>query len=124
MIRRDVEIRRVFILTGRTDMRRGITGLVSLVRLHYGLDPLEKGTLFLFCGRKKDRIKCLMYEGDGFVLASKRLTCGRYCWPDTASQARCLTWEEYDRFMDGFTIESSIRSDYPAQPDSSIRPRR
>lgn len=124
MLKRDVEIRRVFILTGRTDMRRGITGLVSLVRLHYGLDPLEKGTLFLFCGRKRDRIKCLLYEGDGFVLASKRLACGRYCWPDTADQARSLTWDEYDRFMDGFTIESSIKSGGPAPASPSATPRR
>lgn len=110
MLKRDVEISRVFILTGRTDMRRGISGLVSIVRLQYGLDPLEKGTLFLFCGRKKDRIKGLLYEGDGFVLVTKRLSSGRYCWPGTPEEARNLTWEEYDRLMDGFSIESSIRS--------------
>ncbi len=109
MLKRDVEIKRVFILTGRTDMRRGISGLVSIVRLQYGLDPLEKGTLFLFCGRKKDRIKGLLYEGDGFVLATKRLSSGRYCWPGTPEEARNLTWEEYDRLMDGFAIDSSIR---------------
>ncbi len=110
MFRRDVEIKRVLLLTGRTDMRRGISGLVSLVRLQYGLDPIEKGTLFLFCGRRKDRIKGLLFEGDGFVLASKRLSHGRYCWPNTPEEAKCLTWEEYDRLMNGFAIDSSIRN--------------
>ena len=57
MFRRDVTVRRVIVVCGRTDMRRGIDGLVASVRLNYGLDPIEKGTLFLFCGRKKDRIK-------------------------------------------------------------------
>ena len=108
MLKRGIEIKRVFILTGRTDMRRGIMGLVSLVRLQYGLDPLEKGSLFLFCGRKKNRIKGILYEGDGFVLVSKTLTSGRYCWPNTPDEARRLTWEEYDRLMEGFTIESTI----------------
>ena len=100
-------------------MRRGTMGLVSLVRLRYGLDPLEKGSLFLFCGRKKDRIKGILYEGDGFVLVSKVLTSGRYCWPNTQDEARNLTWEEYDRLMDGFTIESTISGvgEIPSQTD-------
>ncbi|MCD8301238.1 MAG: IS66 family insertion sequence element accessory protein TnpB [Clostridiales bacterium] len=109
MLKRNVDIRRVYVLPGRTDMRRGATGLAALVRLQYGLDPLEVGTLFLFCGRKKDRIKGIMYEGDGFVLVSKQLSIGRYCWPRTADEAMPLTWDEYDRLMDGFTIESTIR---------------
>ena len=109
MLKRSVEIRRTIILTGRTDLRRGIDGLVSLVRLNYKLDPLNKGTLFLFCGRKKDRIKGILYEGDGWVMVCKRLTLGRYMWPNTPEEAKSLTWDEYDRLMDGFTIESSIK---------------
>ncbi len=108
MFKRDVKVTKVYLFAGRTDMRRGISGLVSLVRLQYGLDPIEKGTLFLFCGKKKDRIKGLLFEGDGFVLASKRLSQGRYCWPDSPEEARNLTWEEYDRLMNGFTIGSTI----------------
>ncbi len=108
MFRRDVEVKKVYIATGRTDMRSGASSLVSLVRLKYGLDPIEKGSLFLFCGKKKDRIKGLLFEGDGFVIASKRLSQGRYCWPNTPDEVRNLTWEEYDRLMNGFTIESTI----------------
>lgn len=66
MLRRDVPIKKLVIITGRTDMRLGIDSLVSTVRLNYGLDPIEKGTVFLFCGRRKDRLKALEYEGDGF----------------------------------------------------------
>lgn len=42
MFKRGVEVKRVVILTGKTDMRRGIDGLVSIVRLKYNLDPLDK----------------------------------------------------------------------------------
>ena len=90
-------------------MRRGMDSLVALIRLKYNLDPLEKGTLFLFCGRKRDRLKALTFEGDGFVLAYKRLSCGRYKWPCSEQEARDLTLEEYNRLMEGFDIDSSIR---------------
>ena len=46
-------IRRVVLKTGRTDLRRGIDGLKAVISLN-GMDPLEKGTLFLFCGRRND----------------------------------------------------------------------
>jgi len=109
MLKRNVEIKRTILLTGRTDLRRGIDGLVSLVRLNYGLDPLDKGTLFLFCGTKKDRIKGILFEGDGWVMVYKRLTLGRYMWPNNPDEAMSISWEEYDRLMDGFTIKSSIK---------------
>ena len=109
MLKRSVEIKRAIMLTGRTDLRRGIDGLVSLVRLNYSLDPLDIGTLFLFCGTRKDRIKGIIYEGDGWVMVYKRLSQGRYMWPSNPEEAMSLTWEEYDRLMDGFTIKSSIK---------------
>ena len=58
-------IRRVVFICGRTDMRRGIDGLSTIVRLHYGLNPLEIGSMFLFCGTKKDRIKGLIFVSNG-----------------------------------------------------------
>jgi transposase len=112
MLKRSVEIKRTIILTGRTDLRRGIDGLVSLVRLSYNLDPLDKGTLFLFCGAKKDRIKGSLYEGDGWLMVCKRLTFGRYMRPSKPEEAKSLTWEEYDRLMNGFTVQSSIKENW------------
>ncbi len=65
---------RFIIAVNRTDMRLGIDSLSALIRLRYGMDPLEKGTLFLFCGRKKDRIKGLVWAGDRFIMIYMRLT--------------------------------------------------
>ena len=50
MLRELSGVKRIIIKTGRTDLRRGIDGLASMVRLQYGMDPMENGTLFLFCG--------------------------------------------------------------------------
>ena len=72
MLREAEGIKRIIIKTGKTDLRLGIDKLASLIQMDYGLDPLEKGTLFLFCGNKRDRIKGLLYEG---------LSAG-FCYPN------------------------------------------
>ena len=105
---KDARVDRVIIATGRTDLRRGIDGLATLVRLNYGMNPLD-GTLFLFCGTKRDRIKGLLFEGDGFCLVYKRLTDGVFQWPRTPEDARDISLEQFHLLMDGFSIDSSIR---------------
>ena len=81
---------RVFIACGYTDLRRGIDGLASLVQSQFQLDPFTN-TLFLFCGRKRDRIKALYWEDNGFVLLYKRLESGLFQWPRSEAEARELT---------------------------------
>lgn len=71
MLKEAAGIRRVVLKTGRTDLRRGIDGLKAVISLN-GMDPLEKGTLFLFCGRRNDRIRGLTFEG---------LSAG-FCYPN------------------------------------------
>ena len=109
MLREATGIKRVIVACGRVDLRRGIDGLAAMIRLAYGLDPLEEGTLFLFCGVKKDRIKGLLFEGIGFCLFTLRLSDGRFQWPNTPDEARDITMEQYRRLLDGFSVESSIR---------------
>ena len=110
MLKEGYGVKRVILRAGKTDLRNGIDGLAAIIRLAYGMNPLEEGTLFLFCGIKRDRIKGLLYEGDGFLLLTKRLSNGVYQWPRSSSEARELTTEEFRRLMDGFAVESSIRS--------------
>ena len=70
----------VYIACGYTDLRKGIDGLARLVQQQFELDPFTN-TLFLFCGRRRDRIKGLYWEKDGFILLYKRLEQGSYQWP-------------------------------------------
>ena len=60
--------KKVYLAMGFTDLRRGIDGLATIVRFQFKLDPYDKNTRFLFCGRRCDRIKALLWEGDGFLL--------------------------------------------------------
>ena len=63
MLKEGIGFSRVIVCCGRVDLRMGITGLTAYVKLNYGLDAAEKGTLFLFCGNRADRIKGLIFEG-------------------------------------------------------------
>jgi transposase len=109
MLKEAEGIRRVVLKTGRTDLRRGIDGLKAVISLN-GMDPLEKGTLFLFCGRRNDRIRGLTFEGDGFLLITKRLSGqNRFQWPRNEEDMKNITMEQYRNLMEGFTIEGSIR---------------
>ncbi|MDY6309512.1 MAG: IS66 family insertion sequence element accessory protein TnpB, partial [Oribacterium sp.] len=67
-------------------MRRGIDGLAAVIQNNLGLNPFEPGSIFLFCGRRSDRIKALVYEGDGFLLLYKRVAIGRFQWPRTPDE--------------------------------------
>ena len=70
-------VQNYYIACGYTDMRKQIDGLAALVRLEYGLE-LNEESLFLFCGRKADRIKALYWDGTGHVLLTKRLAEKRF----------------------------------------------
>jgi len=94
----------VYIACGYTDLRKGIDGLASMVQQQFQLDPFTN-TLFLFCGRRRDRIKGLYWEGDGFVLLYKRLESGSYQWPRKASEVQALTPQQYRWLMEGLQIE-------------------
>ena len=81
----------IYLCTGYTDLRRGIDGLIAVVNAGFKLDPRESGSIFLFCGRRCDRIKALLYEGDGWLLCYKRFTDGKLQWPRSTSEARTLS---------------------------------
>lgn len=95
---------RVFIACGYTDLRRGIDGLAAIVQSQYALDPFTN-TLFLFCGRRRDRIKALYWEGNGFVLLYKRLESGSFQWPRNGDEARELTPQQYRWLMEGLQVD-------------------
>ena len=95
---------RVYIACGYTDLRCGIDGLAAIVQQQFNLDPFTN-TLFLFCGRRRDRIKALYWEGNGFLLLYKRLESGSFQWPRKESDAKALTQQQYRWLMEGLSVE-------------------
>ena len=80
----------IYIACGYTDMRKAIDGLAAIVKENFAMDPMANN-LFLFCGKRRDRIKALYWEGDGFVLLYKRLETGRFQWPRSEKEVRLLS---------------------------------
>lgn len=93
-----------YIACGYTDIRKSIDGLAALVKQRFDLDPFSD-SLFLFCGKRCDRIKALYWEGDGFVLLYKRLENGKYQWPRSESEVKDLTPQQFRWLMEGLKIE-------------------
>ena len=100
---------KIYIACGRTDLRKGIDGLCTIIQHQLEIDPFQKNVLFMFCGSKPDKIKCLVWEGDGFLLLYKRLQDGRYQWPRSPQEVREMSQEQFEWLMSGLPIESSIR---------------
>ena len=70
----------IYIVCGKTDLRKGIDGLAEIIRSDYDYDPFSSA-FFLFCGSSRDRFKALYWDTDGFYLLYKRLENGVFQWP-------------------------------------------
>lgn len=95
----------IYIVCGYTDMRKSIDGLCAIIQNEFMMN-IGSNALYLFCGRKRDRIKAILQEPDGMVLIYKRLSVeGSYKWPRNKSEVKALTWREFDWLMSGIDIE-------------------
>ena len=110
-------IRRVVIACGYVDLRKGIDGLSMIIGDRYHQNPFENGTLFLFCGRRSDRIKGLLWMGDGFLQPYKRLEAGSLSWPRTSEEVADLTEEQFRYLMIGLNpLNPKVREVTPQKP--------
>ena len=106
----------IYLVCGKTDLRRGIDGLAAIVQEQYQLDPYNQA-LYLFCGNRKDRFKALCWDGDGFLLLYKRLEDGRLQWPTNQNEVKRLHSKQLLRLLSGWSVDASIHSVNP--PKSS-----
>ncbi len=95
---------RVYLATGVTDMRKSINGLSILVAEQLELDPLS-GHLFGFCNRKRDIVKILYWDRNGFCLWHKRLEKDRFQWPQTAAEVLDIHGHELAWLLDGLSLD-------------------
>ena len=103
------DYRNIYIVCGFTDMRGGINTLSSIIEGCYKMNAFIGKTLFLFCGRKANTIKGLIWEGDGFLMLTKRLERGRYTWTRTSEEVRAMSSEQFRWLMHGFPSVHQFR---------------
>ena len=108
------QVRRYYVACGYTDLRRGIDGLAAIVTQQFGAQ-LNEESLFLFCGRRTDRIKALYWSGDGYLLLYKRLSNGSFQWPRSEAELRLLDPQTFRWLMEGLSMEqrTAIRKEPP-----------
>ena len=102
---------RVYLCLTPCDMRKSFDSLHALVRDHLELDALA-GHLFVFASRRRDRVKILYWDRDGFAVWSKRLEEGTYAIPfggDATEHRREITAQELGALLSGIDLSTAKR---------------
>ena len=102
---------RVYLCLTACDMRKSFDGLHTLVREHLELDPFA-GHLFVFASRRRDRVKILYWDRDGFAVWSKRLEEGGYAVPLAESaeeHRREITAQELGALLSGIDLKQATQ---------------
>ncbi len=103
---------KVWLACGVTDMRKGFDGLAARVQLNLHEDPFS-GQLFVFRGRRGDRVKILWWDGDGLCLFAKRLERGRFVWPRATDGTVHLTQAQLSMLLEGIDWRRPLRTQAP-----------
>jgi transposase len=101
---------RVYLCASACDMRKSFDGLHALVTQSMELDAFA-GHLFVFANRRRDRIKILYWDRDGFAVWAKRLEEGTYAMPfgDSAEKRREITAAELAALLSGIDLSQAKR---------------
>ena len=100
------DVKTVYIAYGYTDFRKQMQSLYSLVQDKYLKNPYENAC-YIFCNKKRDSIKVLVYDKNGFILAQKKLlerSNMKYNWPRNADELKSITKEQLRWLLSGLEI--------------------
>jgi transposase len=110
---------RIWLVAGVSDMRRGLDGLSALVQTMLSADVLSGHQLFIFRGRRGDRVKIIWHDSDGLCLFYKRLDRGKFTWTQAADGAVLLTPAQLSALLEGIDwrrVRRSVSGDDPEPP--------
>lgn len=99
-----INFENIYVISGKTDMRKGIDGLATIIQDTFKID-LYSNSMFLFAGIRKDRYKTLYFDGNGFAVTYKRIDSGRLQWPKDDNQIRKLSEQEFRWLLEGLSLE-------------------
>lgn len=98
----------IFLVAGVTDMRKSFRGLPAIVENVVGKNPLS-GQVFLFCNRRRNRLKILFFDRNGYWICAKRLEKGTFAWPKTGGTSLEMTPEELALLLGGIDLRETKR---------------
>ena len=103
VLRPSLEHTRVWLYRDPVDFRKSHRGLAALVELELERNPFD-GALYAFTNRQRNKIKCLLWENNGFVLYYKSLVEEKFHWPRPEQDVMSLTGEQINWLLDGYDI--------------------
>ena len=104
MFRFDAQLK-VYVHREAVDFRKSINGLAALVEQALGLDPFA-AALYVFANQRRNRVKILGWETNGFWLLLKRLETDRFVWPRADQAVIELTIEQLHWLLEGIDLEA------------------
>ena len=91
---------KIVIATKPVDFRKGHDGLAAVAERELGLDP-HSGVIVVFRAKRGDRIKVLLWDGSGMVMAYKRLEQGKFAWPGISDGVMRLSRAQFEALFEG-----------------------
>ncbi len=91
---------KIVVATKPVDFRKGHDGLAAVVQNELGLDP-HSGIIVVFRAKRGDRIKVLLWDGTGLVMAYKRLEEGKFAWPGISDGVMRLSKGQFEALFEG-----------------------
>jgi transposase len=114
---------RIWLAAGFTDLRKGMDGLSALVQTALHGSPYS-GHIFVFRGRRGDKVKVLWHSGDGICLFCKRLSEGKFVWPQAQSGAVSMSAAQLSMLLEGIDWRRPKRSAPAPQDPDRVHPTR
>lgn len=102
----------IWLCAGHTDMRKGFDGLSAMVQHVLEKDPFC-GHVFVFRGRRGDRVKLLWWDGQGLCLYYKRLEDGKFVWPNASSGVVHVSHAQLSLLLEGVDWRPPARRQAP-----------
>jgi transposase len=96
----------IYLACGVTDLRKAVDGLATIVKNEFNMNPFGN-YLFMFCNRNRNRLKCLSWDRNGFVLYYKRLDGegAKFIWPKEPSEVKNITVSQLRNLMNGMSVD-------------------
>ena len=105
---------KIYLSSGITDMRKGINGLSILASEAIPDKKISTGAMFVFRGKRSDRIKILWWDGQGFCLFYKCLNRGKFTWPNSSNSNNIrVTKAQLSMLIEGIDWRNPTWSDPP-----------
>jgi transposase len=103
LMRPPKSLEKVYLHRNPIDFRKAYLGLAAIVEQELGHDPFS-GILYAFTNRQRNKIKCLFWDDNGFVMYYKALAEEKFKWPKKGDELITLNGAQINWLLDGYDI--------------------